>query len=517
MSANFILELQLNISEKDRYHNDRALECGRHIYNATLKYALNHWNSMKQLKVYKSLLKEYISVKDSDNEVDRIHKSRVSNDLTQLRMQYKLSRYQLESYATKYKNNHNYDKYIDSNSILNIVGSVWQAIEKLIFYKCKRVHFCKYGNFNSLTGKTNKQGIRFIKPGEKVNRKVSETYKVVWNNREMSVKVRKNDLYAHEVLETKKVKFCKLVRKVIRGKFKYYIQLVFDGVPPVKRNTDGSFRHKVNLNERVGLDIGTTTLATVSKTSVSLEKLGSDEIVSINKEINRLYRKLDRSRRASNSKNYNEDGTIKRGTKLEWVRSKSYIVTLMKLKEKYRLKSAKLKLCHNIMTNRILELGSNVYVENMNFKGLAKKSKETKVSKKTSRIKSKKRFGKSIQNFAPSMFLTILNRKLTYIDKKLNKVKTASFKASQYNHHSNKFIKKKLSNRWNYVDKYKVQRDLYSAFLIMNSKTNLKQTDRNLCIENFDNFIKLHDNEISRLENCIYKVPTSFGIKQNIC
>ena len=42
---------------------------------------------------------------------------------------------------------------------------------------------------------------------------------------------------------------------------------------------------------------------------------------------------------------------------------------------------------------------------------------------------------------------------------------------------------------------YKIQRDLYSAFLIMNIKDNLKEIDeRFLCFKNFDNFKSLlHD------------------------
>ncbi len=43
--------------------------------------------------------------------------------------------------------------------------------------------------------------------------------------------------------------------------------------------------------------------------------------------------------------------------------------------------------------------------------GLAKRSRKNKLNKKTGRPRSKKRFGKSIQNHAPSMFVTILSRK----------------------------------------------------------------------------------------------------------
>ena len=52
--------------------------------------------------------------------------------------------------------------------------------------------------------------------------------------------------------------------------------------------------------------------------------------------------------------------------------------------------------------------------------------------------------------------------------------------------------KKELKERWNYFDNYKIQRDLYSSFLIMNIKNNLKEIDRNKCFEAFDNFKEEH-------------------------
>jgi len=41
-------------------------------------------------------------------------------------------------------------------------------------------------------------------------------------------------------------------------------------------------------------------------------------------------------------------------------------------------------------------------------------------------------------------------------------------KTSQYNHIEDKYIKKDLSERWNDFGEFKIQRDLYSSFLIMN-------------------------------------------------
>jgi hypothetical protein len=97
--------------------------------------------------------------------------------------------------------------------------------------------------------------------------------------------------------------------------------------------------------------------------------------------------------------------------------------------------------------------------------------------------------------------LTLLKQKLGYWDLELKEIDTFSFKASQYNHFTDEYIKKELSERWNDFDGYKIQRDLYSAYLIMNSDKGLKTTNRNLCFENWNKFKRLHDIEINRLRN----------------
>jgi hypothetical protein len=44
-----------------------------------------------------------------------------------------------------------------------------------------------------------------------------------------------------------------------------------------------------------------------------------------------------------------------------------------------------------------------------------------------------------------------------------------------------------------------VQRDLYSAFLIMNIASDLKSFDIDKCNERFENFYRLHNLEVDRL------------------
>ena len=62
----------------------------------------------------------------------------------------------------------------------------------------------------------------------------------------------------------------------------------------------------------------------------------------------------------------------------------------------------------------------------------------------------------------------------------------------------------------------RVQRDLYSAFLISNVSDSLDIIDKELCDINFDMFIKMHDDKIKELleekNSTNRKFLTSMGI-----
>ncbi|MGE7949494.1 hypothetical protein ACQKN2_21935, partial [Lysinibacillus sp. NPDC093688] len=49
------------------------------------------------------------------------------------------------------------------------------------------------------------------------------------------VRIRKQDLFVKESLALHTIKYCRLVKKVIRGIHTFYVQLVMDGIPPAKR------------------------------------------------------------------------------------------------------------------------------------------------------------------------------------------------------------------------------------------------------------------------------------------
>ena len=69
----------------------------------------------------------------------------------------------------------------------------------------------------------------------------------------------------------------------------------------------------------VGLDVGPSTLAASSNTQVTIDVIAENEAAykKFDKELWKINRQMDRSRRATNPDNYTEDGQIKRGKKLK--------------------------------------------------------------------------------------------------------------------------------------------------------------------------------------------------------
>lgn len=162
------------------------------------------------------------------------------------------------------------------------------------------------------------------------------------------------------------------------------------------------------------------------------------------------------------------------------------------------------------MANKVIALCDTLYVEKMSFKGLQRRSKETKL-RKDGRPARKKRFGKSIQSRAPAQFCAILRRKLEAAGGAYCEVNTFTLRASQYNHETDTYQKKKLSKRHNIIQGTWVQRDLYSAFLLMNSDASMEHVDRELCTMTFDQFLQAHDACIVDIRNSNTKIPRSFG------
>ena len=477
-TSSYILTLQLKTEKFQEDELNKRFEKCRKIYNSCITELFKRYNHMTESKDYRKNCKS----KDKD-------RNKIFNELNN---KYGLTEYSLHKFVTPMYNYFN----IDSKTAQALATRAFNAFQKYMFHDAKRVNYIKYNELYSIEGKTNAQGIKY-RDGI-----------IQWNKLNISVVIKNNDTYAQMSIQNR-VKYCRIVKKEIKGKVKYYVQLVLEGIPPTKINKDGELKGQIGQGE-VGIDIGTKTIAISSKYDVKLLELAPN-INNIDRDIKLIQRKMDRSKRSTNANKFNKNGTINTKNKEKWIYSNHYMKLKSQRKELYRKQTEIRKQDHYKMINSLLILGDKFYVETMNYKGLQSRSKNTTKNNK-GKFNKKKRFGKSLANKAPSMFLTMLNNKLKWNGEKLYKIDTAKVKASQYNHIEDKYIKKELKERWNYFDNYKIQRDLYSSFLIMNIKDNLKEIDRNKCFEAFDNFKMLHDKEIIRIQNSDNKVISSMGI-----
>ena len=118
---------------------------------------------------------------------------------------------------------------------------------------------------------------------------------------------------------------------------------------------------------------------------------------------------MDRSRRATNPQNYNDNGTVKKGKKT-WNYSNHYKKLKAKHAELCRINATNRRLAINEDANRLRSIGDVFITEPKNAAKLMKQASKTTVNSK-GKINKKKRFGKSIKNRCPGGFqIAVENR-----------------------------------------------------------------------------------------------------------
>lgn len=275
----------------------------------------------------------------------------------------------------------------------------------------------------------------------------------------------------------------------------------------------------------MGIDEGTSTVAAVSETSVVLEELAPG-CKSYNERIARLQRQVDISVRLTNPLSFNEDGTPKKKKDrigIRWIFSKSCLRKKAEIRELYRKKAEYSNHCHGAVVNKMIKNSSVFVLEPMDFKGLARKAKQTKRQDKVScmiqrdgsvksvyKYKKKKRFGKSVSDRSPAKLIQILERKCSQYGLLIYEVDKWEYRASQYDHVTDKYTKTPLSQRMKRIGTHIVQRDLYSAFLL-SCRRNSKKPNRTKCKKLFDDFVKRHDAYINGMKANGISRPACFG------
>jgi putative transposase len=411
-SPSFVTEMPLRANQAEERDLLTGLEAARRVYNACLGEALRRLARLRQSVDYRTACKMPQG------------KPR-SRAFKQANAAVGFSEYDLHAYAAQF--NHCWlGRHLDINTIQKLATRAFQAVQRYALGKNGRPRFKGRNQMDSVEGKTNKSGIRW------------RDGRVKWLDLSLQAIIDPKDKVIAHGLQSR-IKYVRLVRRKIKGRNRFYVQLVCEGRPYQKEK----YRPGRGV---VGLDIGPSTVAVVGPQEAFLVQFCA-ELEPRWREIRRLQRKIDRQRRANNPDNYRPDGTIKPGPKT-WTKSRRQRETEAQLAEMYRRMAAYRKSLQGQLVNRVLPLGNRYQMEKLSYRAF------------------QRRYGRSVGLRAPGMFVTHLKRKAESAGAEVVEFPTRTTRLSQVCHGCGQVEKKPLSQRWHVCACGIVaQRDLYSAFL----------------------------------------------------
>lgn len=256
-TPSYVLELELHVNKHQRDFLEKKMRIAKAIYNTCLGEALKRLKAVRADKTYSEL------VTDKSAE-DRV------KALRDIERAHGYSEYQLHAFVVAPK--HHFGS-LGIDECQKLATRAFQAVEKVHYGQADRVHFKSQLNNMSIEGKSKNSTI-----------KRKEGYVTFGQGNVFTYLLKPNDAYAHLALMDR-TKYCRIIKREIRGKQRYFVQFIQEGYPPQKRNHKSS----VADNKRVGLDIGTSTIAIVSDEHVALREL-APEINEDAKELRRIER-----------------------------------------------------------------------------------------------------------------------------------------------------------------------------------------------------------------------------------
>jgi transposase len=440
-TASFTVEIPLSANAGAAKRMRSRFEAGRNLYNAVLGEAVKRLKSMRRSPEWKAACAIPKGLQNKDQRKEAFASAREK---------YGFSEYAFHRFATTIRNSW-IAEHLDAHTAQTLATRAFKAVEKVALGLAKKVRFRSKGrSLDSLEGKTNKQGIRFVldKPEE------GNSGKLVWGKLEIPALIDWQDPVIRHGLSCR-IKYVRVIRRKASSSKaegadctgqRYYVQLIVEGKPYQKpKNKPGK--------AVIGLDIGPSTIAIGSQDAeiARLEQFCPEIRVDAAAK-RRLQRKLDRQRRANNPDHFDEKGQIKKsgkGKRLVWKNSAGYQATRRRLANADRKLAAHRKSLHGRLANEIIRAGNVIKTEKVSYKGW------------------QRLFGKSVGTRAPGMFVEMLKRTVARTGGTFLEFSTRTTKLSQVCHGCGTLAKKPLSQRTHKCECGigPVQRDLYSGWL----------------------------------------------------
>ncbi len=428
-TPSFITELPLTIDSKQEKHLISRFQAARQLYNACLNESLVRMQLVRDSEPYNQ-------AKKLNREKDKKQRKELFKTA---REKARFSDYEIQSFATlTAKSSKWIAKNVDSNTQQKLATRAFKAVDRILFGMAKQVRFKVLTRFKSVEGKSNKQGLRWLKD------------KVFWCGLNIEPIIDwSNPVIVHGL--TSPVKYCRILWRNLNGKKRWFVQLINEGLPYQK--TQNYVTQGI-----VGLDVNISNVAFVAEKKSGLLPF-ADKVPTFEREIKAFQKKMQRSQRMHNPDNFEADfdqkvgnkivrkkGKVKKGKK-QWVKTRNYRRIQAKKAELERRKVAYAKSQNRRLVNEILRHGNQIKTERVSIKGW------------------QKRYGKAISAKSPGFFQSELKRKAENANGYFLTFSTQKTALSQ-THLDGTRIKKSLSQR---VHKdatgFVMHRDLFSAFL----------------------------------------------------
>ena len=360
----FVLELALRVDSAGRKRLARDFDFARQLVNATLGTALGRRTQMLQTPEWKAAC---VMPKGKERTATFLEVSR-SFGISSV--------YDFEKILQLHANASGRTKQLASPVKQTLADNLWRAWSAWLFEGKGKPRFKGISRgLHSIRGKSNAAAVIW-KPDRQSVRYAGSLYRV---------HIPQKDTYAREALRDdngwRKAKYCAIVRKTIHGKLKYFVQITFEGNPPTKIIP-------ATTDLKVGIDPSMQNMTLAFSNGVVEKVKTAPSVENRQKDIRRLQRALDRSKRATNPDNFNADGTVKRGAKT-WVYSKAYQRLRFEVADLLRRKADARKNEHGQLINRILQSAGDIRIEKNDWKALQQDA----------------RFSRLVANGAPGEFI----------------------------------------------------------------------------------------------------------------
>lgn len=497
----FVVKIALDLKANDYRTVEKTMNVANSIYNDMLSEGIKRINKLRADKTYWKLIKDLKDAKEhnKNRSNQKIDIKQINDKINNIIKSYGLTQSDFEIFLRNRRHDLRCYKILSAIEVQVISSHVFKTIENVLKFKSKikNLKFKSKYKDSSFKNKQNRTGLRLI---ENNNNKYA--YKLILGNKH-EINIKRNAFTTYQqncMIRAEKIKYVQIQKSKIKGKFRYYLVIYLQGIPPTK--------HFVGTGV-VGCDNGVSTLAYASDKRLELVDLVPEKCLRIEEGIKHLNKQISRKLRLLNPECFNEKNEVIKGQQMTNCSN-----NLTKLMNKVQKKQRKMRIYRNELQNKVcnnlLSQGNVIQLEKMNVKSLQKRSKNIRINPKTNRPYSKKRFGKSILKASPSSLVTLLKNKAASRGATVIEINTIDTKPSQFNHVLNDDVKKTLNVRiYNLSDKYpNVQRDLYSAILnkytiqhISPSGTITYTIDKARLTNEFERYYKLMQQEISKIRD----------------